>query len=174
MWCFLVVLENELHYCRAMHLLCLDNFMVIHITQTLQRENVENTEPYLTGKKRTCVFPAAQPEILLFGSLWDFGKTRRESNWTHLHKPSVLLRQTLQRISALKCKQCSHWGRQGQWQTDAEVFVWIWAFKASTHPWACAEHSLLQHCACPPSQHFFVRFLQSARTELYFSSAVKE
>lgn len=126
-------------------------------------------------EKRACVFPDVQPEILLFVSFWDFGRTRRESNWTHFHKLCMLLRQTLQRISALKCKRCSHWWRQGQWQTDADVFAWIWAFKASTHPWDCAEHSYYCSTAhVPPSQHFFVRFLQSTRTEIYFSSAVKK
>ena len=118
----------------------------------LQTESVENTKPYLI----------VQPEILLSGSLWDFGRTRRESNGTRFHKLCMLLRQTLQRSSALKCKRCSHWWRQGQWQTDADVFAWIWAFKASTHPWDCAEHS----CYCstarvPPVNTFLSDFYRA-------------
>jgi len=100
--------------------------MVIRMTQTFENRKCWKHWALPDSKKEPY-----QSEILLFWSLWDFERTRRESNWTLFHKLCVLLKQTLQRISALKC---SNWWRQGQWQTAANVFAWIWAFKANTHP----------------------------------------
>lgn len=85
----------------------------------------------------------------------DFERTRARANELIFTNSECYWRQTLQRISALKCKRCSHWWRQGQWQTDAYVFAWTWAFEASTQPWDCEEHSSYLNAASVPSATLF-------------------
>lgn len=100
----------------------------------------------------------------------DFERTRARANELIFTNSECYWRQTLQKISALKCKRCSHWWRQGQWQTDAYVFAWTWAFEASTQPWDCEEHSSYLKAASVPSATLFCQI----STEFYFSSALKE